>query len=169
LLTTVMLGGCMTAAKEALHTVRGGQGKVLEIKSAGSLAAYDSFTVEPVRNELGGIVPADLLSLIPERIAERVGAETRLNSAGEKTLTIRSTLVYCDLKGLGSGMVSPLEEVVCHVELLDPSGSAVGWAAIAGRSESRIRGATQGVYDLADGLAKGVVTWLKENNVPARE
>ena len=164
----VTTSGCMTVAKEVYHTARGAEGKYLEVKEVGSLARYDSFEVEPFSNELGSFVPVGIRRLIPEKIAEQILKDTLLKTTGGETLTIRGTIVYVDMQGVGSGAISPMEEVVCHVQLVDPSGDMLGWAAVAGINKSRARGAAAGEAELCDGLGKGIVLWLTKNGVPEK-
>ena len=164
----VLASGCMTVAKEVYYTARGAEGKCIEVEEVGSLARYDSFEVEPFSNELGRNVPAAILRLLPEKIAEQILNDTTLKTAGGETLTIRGTIVYVDMQGVGSGAISPMEEVVCHVQLVDPSGDVLGWAAVAGVNKSRARGAAAGEAELCDGLGKGIVLWLTKNGVPEK-
>jgi len=164
----VLASGCMTVAKEVYHTARGAEGKYLEVEKVGSLARYDSFKLEPFSNELGSFVRAEIRRLIPEKIAEQILKDTTLKTTGEETLTIRGNIVYIDMQGVGSGAISPMEELVCHVQLVDPSGDVLGWAAVAGVNKSRTRGAAAGEAELCDGLGKGIVLWLIKNGVPEK-
>ena len=160
--------GCTTVAKEVYYTARGAQGKCLEVEEVGSLARYDSFKVERFSNELGANVLPAILRLLPEKITEQILEETTLKTSGEETLTVRGTIVYIDMQGVGSGAISPMEQVVCHVQLADESGDVLGWAAIAGVNKSRARGAAAGEAELCDGVGKGIVLWLTRNGVPEK-
>ena len=164
----VLASGCMTVAKEVYHTARGAEGKCIEVEEVGSLARYDSFKVERFSNELGTNVLPAILRLLPEKIAEQILKETTLMTTGEKPLTISGTIVYVDMQGVGSGAISPMEQVVCHVKLVDDSGDVLGWAAIAGVNKSRARGAAAGEAELCDGVGKGIVLWLTKNGVPEK-
>jgi hypothetical protein len=168
LVLAVAASGCTTVAKEVYYTARGAQGKCLEVEEVGSLARYDSFKVERFSNELGANVPPAIGRLLPEKISEQILQETTLRASGEETLTIRGSIVYVDLQGVGSGAISPMEQVVCHVQLVDDSGDVLGWAAIAGVNKSRARGAAAGEEELCDGMGKGIVLWLTKNGVPEK-
>ena len=102
----VLSSGCTTVAKEVYYTARGAEGKCLEVEKVGSLAQYDSFTVERFGNELGGNVPLAVPRLLPEKIAEQILKETTLMATGERPLTISGTIVYVDMQGVGSGAIS---------------------------------------------------------------
>ena len=103
-----------------------------------------------------------------EKITEQLLKETVLTTSGDATLTIRGRIVYIDMQGVGSGAISPMEQLVCHVQLVDPSGDVLGWAAVAGVNKSRARGAAAGEAELCDGLGKGIVLWLTRNGVPEK-
>jgi len=163
------LGGCMTAAKETFYAVRGAQGKVIEVDPVGSLGKYDGFRVEAFQNGIGSVLPAEMPALIQNKIRQRLVEETFLTDGGKRALTLRGKIVFIDVKGLGSGMISPMEEVVCHIELMNPAGKVLGWAVIAGRSQSRVRGGIDGEREIADGVSKGVVHWLVQNGIVKKE
>jgi hypothetical protein len=140
---------------------------VLEVRDVGSLSTYDSFGVGVFENELEGVVPPSLVTLVRDRIYARVKDETWLRTEGKKTLIIRGKIVHVELKSLSRALVSPSEEVVCHVEIITKEGKSLGWATVAGIIESRMRGASETgtEVDVADGVAKGVVSWLVSNGV----
>ena len=165
LIVTALLNGCVTAAKEVFYTARGAEGKYTEVQPVGSLAAYDAFVVESFSNELAGVASSKLVGMIRDKTASRLAAETVLTPSGAKTLTIRGKVVYLDRQGMGSAMLGPMEEVVCHVRLIGASGKMLGWGAVLGRNKSRVRGAAAGEDEIADGVAKGVVKWLTEKGV----
>jgi len=169
LAAAVALTGCLTIAKEGYHTAVGASGKILEVKPLASLAGYDSVTVEVFANQLPGVVSRQLVIMIKQKTTQRLKDGTHLQSSGKKTLKVRGKIVHLDLQGLGSGMISPMEEVVCHVEIIGASGKMLGWASISGRSMSRARGALAGQEEVADGVAKGILNWLVEKGVKKRE
>ena len=164
-----MLGGCVAAAKEAYYTTVGAEGKLFEVENVGSLADYDSFAIEPFSSDVGSFLSPKLAAAVRPKIAEQLLKQTVLNTTGRKTLTIRGKVVYVDMQGLGSGAISPLEQLACHVQLVDPSGTVLGWAVVAGVNKSRVRGATGGEDELATGLGKGIVDWLNKHGVPKRQ
>lgn len=170
LFTAAMFAGSMlgcTAAKEVYHTARGPEGQVLEVRDVGSLSTYDSFEVGFFQNELEGVAPPALITLIRDKIYSRVKNETSLRTEGKQTLIIRGKIVHVQLKSLSGALVSPTEEVVCHVEIITKEGQSLGWATVAGIIESRVRGASETgtEVDVADGVGKGVVSWLVSNGV----
>lgn len=165
----VVLSGCSTAAKEAYYTVRGPQANVLVIRPvADTLAEYDSFTVEPIVSELEGVLPAGTPQLVQDRIAVRLQRKTRLENTGSRPIVIKGQIVYAEIKGIGGTLASPGQELVCHIALFDSADNLLGWAAIAGKTKSRVRG-TLDEDALAEGVAKGVEEWLTDNGVPDRE
>jgi len=168
LILSAALGGCSMAVKEAVHTVRGSQAKVIELKRPPILAQYDSIKVLNFTNDMGRVVPQNTANLIAGKINERVFQETLLNVAGQRTLLISGKIVYLEMQNMGSGMLSPFEEVVCYVYLGNSEKTVIGQATIAGRNESRVRAASNGLEEVADGVAKGVVRWLTENGVARR-
>lgn len=158
--------GC-TLTREVYHTARGSEGHVLEVNRPGSLGAYDGIRVENIENPLGAQVSPTVPTLIKDKTQTRVNSETALNLWGDRTMILRGRIVYFHIKGRGKALISPTEEVICHFELFDPDENMLGWAVIAGKTESRMRrtSRTSAEIEMSDGVAKGVVEWLTNNGV----
>ncbi|MDP7161933.1 MAG: hypothetical protein QF792_00380 [Phycisphaerae bacterium] len=159
--------GCYgRVAKEAFGAATGGKGKFLPVGPAGpgaNLARYLEIRLEPFDGAADVNVPGDLNGMLltefsrmlrANKISERLGGTGRL--------IIRGRYLHYEESGAGGQLFGPLEEVVARVEMVDGGTNAVlARANCVGRSTSTT---TQGAGSKAQGLAKGIIKFIKENS-----
>ena len=174
LLTLVAFGsGCGRIVGESIGAARGAHGlyapilMVSEDPEARPLGQYKQFELGQITDDFGGKVPPDFMMYFTDAFAHQL-AEKKLPDEPGKTLLIRGKILhYEDASRLGS-VISPLEEVVARIELVDKdSGRVIGVANCIGRTMESINA---GVAKKAEGLAKAIVGWLdKEYPKEGRE
>jgi len=159
--------GCYgRVAKEAFGAATGGKGKFLPVGPAGpgaDLARYSEIRLEPFDGAANVNVPGGFNGLLvtefstmlkANKISERLGGTGRL--------IIRGRYLHYEEAGVGGQLFGPLEEVVARVEMVDGGTNAVlARANCVGRSTSTT---TQGAGSKAQGLAKGIIRFIKENS-----
>lgn len=158
-------GGCSTAIKEGVGVATGAKGLYAPVRpvaagDARPLGEYGAFELGTFSDDFGGNVPASLDGHFRTAFAEQL-ADSRLAEAdGTKTLLIRGRYIhYEDASTLGFA-IGPLEQVIARVELVDESsGRVLGVANVVGRTTNRVN---VGVEKKAQGLAKGLIEWLKQ-------
>ncbi|RKY24410.1 MAG: hypothetical protein DRP83_07750 [Planctomycetota bacterium] len=158
---SLLAGGCVgRAIKEGVGTVTGAKGVYKEVRSPGSLVAYQNFEVGAFTDTFGR-TPGSLLRKIPAETRIRL-AEAKLGvGGGGKALLIRGEVIYFEKAGAMGQAFGPLEEAVCEVQLVDKAtGEVIGNATCVGRSTATVN---QGLDKKAQGLAKAIVDWIKSN------
>jgi hypothetical protein len=161
----VFSGGCVSRiAKEGLGAATGAKGSFYESPSMGHegakpLAGYQDFQVGRVEDAFKGRTPRQLLSSLPQEIRQNLRKESLPTGKGGKTCVINVSVLYYEQAGAMGQVFGPLEEVIAEVQLVDKNDDrVVGNAICVGRSTTT---ANQGVEKKAQGLAKGVVNWIK--------
>lgn len=153
--------GCSRAIKEGVGIVRGGSGitTVIEPISA-DVTRYGSIELATFDDQTGTGVPAQLQPML-QRFFKEMLVEKKIPRVGhgDRTLTVRGTFLYYERAGRTvSQAVSPIEEVVARVELLE-GGKVIAQANCVGRSTAT---STYGVKAKAQGLAKAIIDWLEK-------
>lgn len=159
--------GCYgRVAKEAFGAATGGKGKFLPVGPTGpgaDLARYSEIRVEPFDGAAEVNVPGglnDMLLAEFSRMLRTNKISERLGGAGR--LIIRGRYLHYEKSGAGGQLFGPLEEVVARVEMVDGGTNTVlARANCVGRSTSTT---TQGAGSKAQGLAKGIIKFIKENS-----
>ncbi len=161
----VLSSGCVSRAiKEGVGVATGAKGSFAESPSMGGeyakpLAEYQDFQIGSVTDAFKGRVPRQLISGLPLKIREYLHKDYLPTGKGGKTCVINVSILYYEKAGSMGQVFGPLEEVIAEVQLVDKSNDRViGNAICVGRSQSTT---TQGVEHKTDGLAKGIVAWLK--------
>lgn len=147
--------GCSTVAKQAYYGARGAQGKYYELKGidSGVLASYRSVRVAPFTTDLGDYLPVDVLTAMAEQVPLAIDSAHVFYPDG-KRLTIEGTVIHYTDGSFGG------QECVCRVQMLDgDSGALLGEAVCYGVIKSAVR---QGAGQLAVGVGKGIVKWVKD-------
>jgi len=158
-------GGCGTLFKQAYHSVRGAQGEFYEIAvvSPTTLATYESIRVEPFTNDLGAVVPGDVVTQInfdtPKQIKEK-----HLFYPEGKQLVLTGRIIHYTgksaLAGAVGNIISGGEFCVCRVQLTDAeSGQQIGEAICWGVIKSAFR---RGSEEFGIGVGKGVAAWISD-------
>jgi hypothetical protein len=161
----VFFSGCMSRAiKEGVGAATGAKGSFSESPSMGSqgakpLAGYQDFQVGRIEDDFKGRTPRQLIQLLPGKIREDLRKENLPAGKGGKTCVINVSVRYYEQAGAMGQVFGPLEEVVAEVQLVDKNDDrVVGSAMCVGRSTTT---ANQGVEKKAEGLSKGIVSWIK--------
>jgi hypothetical protein len=169
-LTVVLLGlsaflpGCLTAATETYRGITGAQYSYEEVQPAAparderTLGEYKRFELGSFTDDMGGKVPRAFFEYLPTQFNIALAKKKLPDEVGGKTLLVRGKVVHYESESLGAVLISPLEEVVARVELVDKqSGKVIGVANCVGRSTART---TMGVESMAQGLSRGIVGWI---------
>lgn len=169
----VFSGGCVSRAiKEGVGVAAGAKGSFSESPSMGyegarPLAGYQDFQVGRVEDGFKGRTPRLLIGSLPLKIREELRKEALPAGRGGKTCVINVNVLYYEQAGSMGQVFGPLEEVVAEVQLVDKSSDRViGSAICVGRSDSTT---TQGVEKKVEGLAKGIVKWIKSRYPETRK
>ena len=166
LLATVSVStGCSTIAKETVGLVRGASGSMVardpvsEDPAARPLGEYTQFELGPFTDDFGK-TPASLFTHLETKFAEQLADSRLANRSGGKTLVARGTVIHYESEDLIGMAISPVEEVVARVELVDgASGQVLGTANCVGRGTTRT---TLGVEQKAAGLSKAILSWIEK-------
>ena len=158
--------GCMRIAKEGVGAARGAKGLYTPIQRISSsmgdrpLRIYKHFELAQITDDFGGKVPPDFWMPFRQAFREELAEKQLPNYSTGKTLLIRGKILhYEDSSRLGAA-ISPLEEVIARIELVDKdSGNIIGTANCIGRTTESVN---LGVARKAQGLAKAIVSWLAE-------
>lgn len=168
-------GGCTRIFGEAAGAVLGGKGKTIVLQPispdsrAYPLGAYKHFQLQPLTDNTGGQMPAQLNSDLHAEFAKELRDEHVLNYSEGKTLVIRGALLHYENSRLAATdqVFGPLEEAVVRVELVDAdSGKVIGVANCVGRSNVTD---LMGPHSKAEGLAKAFAGWIAENYPPSQK
>lgn len=161
----VGFGGCVSRAiKEGVGVATGAKGSFSESPAMGPagaklLSGYRSFQVGRIEDGFKGRTPKQLMELLPMEIRNHLLKEKLPIRGGGRALEIHVNILYYEAAGSMGQVFGPLEEVVAEVQLVDKSTrKVVGNAICVGRSDAT---ATQGVDQKAQGLAKGIVSWIR--------
>ena len=160
----LLCGGCSRGLKEGAGLILGARGNYVPLqpaaraRSAPPLGAYSSFQLAPLEDNFGGRVPPEMLRALPGRFREQLAKAKLPVRPGGKTLLIRGRIYHYESENLVGTIISPLEEVVARMELVDKkTGKVIAVANCVGRSKEATN---KGPTKKADGLAKGIVKWL---------
>ena len=176
-----LLAGCLQAgvAMEGVGTFSGPKAIYREIKplannpDARPLGRYSRFETAAFQDGSGGMVPPEFLSYIPQEIKTRLADLHLSNSPKGRTVIISGRILYYEEQSLVRALISPLEEVIARVELIDKeTGEVIGVAVCVSRVTARTQ--TQAVRDplrdvnvksgvriKAVGLAKAIYEWIR--------
>ena len=159
-----LLPGCSTAAKEAVGVVTGPKGIYAPIKAVSAneearpLGQYKRFELGRITDDVGGGVPASLLSHLRQAFPEEIAKAKLPNEPGGKTLVIRGRILHYEDSDTLAMVTGPLEEVIARLEMVDrDSGQVLGVANCIGRTTTRT---TVGVANKGRGLARAIVSWI---------
>lgn len=168
----VFSGGCVSRiAKEGLGAATGAKGSFSESPSMGRegakpLTGYQDFQVGQVVDAFKGRTPKQLIRSLPQQIRSDLRKESIPTGKGGKTCVINVTILYYEQAGSMGQVFGPLEEVVAEVQIVDKNDDrVVGNAICVGRSTTTTN---QGVEKKIQGLAKGIVSWIK-SRYPAKK
>jgi hypothetical protein len=155
--------GCTTIASETYSGVTGAKGSHAELTSMGpegqpSLEKYGAFEVGSVRDDFNGMAPHELINNLPAKIRE-VLADEKLPTSGSPVCVINVDVFYYEGSGSMGVVLGDVEEALAYVTLVDKaSGGQIGKSICVGRTTSRVN---RGVEKKTEGLARGVVGWIK--------
>ncbi|MCP4707899.1 MAG: hypothetical protein GY869_04675 [Planctomycetes bacterium] len=181
LILCLITPGCSRGIKEGLYAFTGSSGDAALISGSTEQIAqlttqYGSCQIEPFTNQVGEICPPEFLDLLPTKIEEELQYQSRSFSdtisgkdkeeAGplfigpnEKYIMITGAVIHYDIGDVTDKIISPLDEAICRVQLIDPiSGDTLIEANITSRAKSSIR---TGTNELAHGIAKGIKKLLQ--------
>lgn len=148
------LTGCMTAIKQAFHEAKGATGEVFTTSEVadGALERFQSIEFRPATTEVGPKITPPTLLLGFDNGAREVMTDLKPDyPGGAPTLTIDTTLLYFQSKGILSGA-----EALARVKMFDGDRIVVDSVV---RSESDAFSAG-GEDALSSALARGVRKFL---------
>ncbi len=157
--------GCVSRlAKEGLGVATGAKGIYTPIQAVSAnkgvrpLGLYQRFELGEITDDFGGKVPGSLLMHCRGEFENELIAKRLPNVPGGKTLLIRGRIIHYEDAGMLGHALSPLEEVIARIELVDKdSGKVIGVANCIGRTTTSLNA---GVAKKGEGLAKAIVSWL---------
>jgi hypothetical protein len=162
----VAAGGCSRAIKEGVGVARGAKGlyapidPVAPTDTARPLGEYQRFELGDFRDDFAGKTPTELFRLLPSEFEKQVAEKELPNVPGGRTLVARGRVLHYEDASLLGNAISPLEEVVARVELVDAdSGRVLGVANCIGRTKETVN---SGVQKKAEGLAKAIASWIAD-------
>ena len=156
---TALIGGCGTAATEAVSSIKGAKGEPTSIKVVSTnLGAYRRFELGRITDDMAGKVPRQLFTLLPGAFAEALKEEKIPNARSGKTLLIQGKVLHYQSASSSAALTGGAEFVVARIELVDKdSGQVLGTANCAGWTSKRL---TLGVPEKAQGLARAIAKWI---------
>jgi hypothetical protein len=179
MLAAFLMPGCLTAAvevaKEGASGIRGPQGIFREIQpiSASALGACQRFEMSKFQDDFGGQVPPEVFGRLPEYFGEYLRTMRVPNGRVGKTIVVSGKIIYYEEQHGSRTILSPLEEIIARVELIDKdSGHVVGVAVCVGRTTARLHATSlrrkipdeldmdSGAAIMARGLAKAIADWI---------
>ena len=172
LLLAVGVLGCTTGIKQAAYTAMGPQGRYAQIESVANLDAYGTLVVEAFESDIGPMLPAGALGILQQKVAEKMLSEGLFAAVNRrqpasatvepgKTLVMRGRIVHYESQGARRA-IGGADLLIARVALTDEdSGRSLGVVNVTGEVKSVVRD------DTAEGLAKGLVSVVKENLSPA--
>jgi hypothetical protein len=162
----VAAGGCSRAIKEGVGVATGAKGLYAPIEpvaptdTARPLGEYQRFELGDFRDDFADKTPAGLFRMLPGEFAKQVAERELPNVPGGRTLTARGRVLHYEDASLLGNAISPLEQVVARVELVDAdSGRVLGVANCIGRTKETVNA---GVQKKAEGLAKAIANWIAD-------
>ncbi len=158
----VLSGGCLgRAVKEGFGAATGAKGVYAQTQApAVDLRMYENIEVGAITDGFSGKTPHQLLAILPTKIVEQLQSKKLPTGASGKTLVIQGKIIYYEKAGITGQAFGPFEEVVSEIQLVDKdSGTVVAVANCIGRSTTTMN---QGVKKKAEGLAKGIVKWIRK-------
>lgn len=157
-------GGCGRLVGEGAAVALGAKGNYISLQPAGwdrlraPLREYSDFQLGAIEDSFGGLVPSQLLRVLPGKFKQELAEAELPTKPGGKTLLIRGKIYHYEKSGLFGNLFGPHEEVVARMELVDKkTGKVIAVANCVGRTNKSVN---LGVDKKADGLAKGIVKWL---------
>ena len=157
-------GGCSRLVGEGAAVALGAKGNYIPIQPVGwdrlqaPLREYSDFQLGTIEDSFGGLVPSELLRVLPGKFKRELAEEELPTKPGGKTLLIRGKIYHYEKSGLFGNVFGPHEEVVARMELVDKkTGKVIAVANCVGRTNKSVN---LGIDKKADGLAKGIVKWL---------
>jgi len=164
-LAAALAPGCISRAiKEGASVAIGAKGVLAEVQQPASLGAYTRFELGEFTDGMGGQIPKDLWTHLPQKFAQQLAEEKLTGLSGGKTLVLRGTILHYEGEGLTGLIFGDFEEVIARVEMVDQaSGAVLGTANCIGRTTTTAR---KGVENKADGLAKALASWIAKNSPP---
>ena len=151
--------GCISRAiKESASVAIGAKGVLAEVQPPPTLVGYSGFELGEFTDGMGGQVPKDLWTYLPDKFAAHLADKNLAGRSGGKTLQLRGTILHYEGEGISGLIFGDFEEVIARVEMVDKaSGAVIGTANCIGRTTTTAR---KGVANKADGLAKALVSWI---------
>lgn len=167
LVTAVMVAaGCSRGIKEGVGAVRGARGVYAPLDPLAPtdedrpLGEYQKFELGEFRDDFGGKTPSELFRLLPGEFDKQLAEQKLPNESGGKTLIVRGRVFHYEDSSLLANAISPLEQVIARVELVDAdSGRVLGTANCVGRTKESVN---SGVQKKAQGLAKAITEWIAD-------
>jgi hypothetical protein len=165
------MAGCSTVAKQAYYTAAGASGKFYEIHvvDPSILGSRKSLRVGDFKNDLGEIPPSAIFNSIASHTRRLLGESALFSGSGDP-LEIQGLMIHYTGPSSAKGAVRSKigrQDCVCRVRLLDGnSGSLIGEAVCWGVTRSAVR---RDHDELAEGVAKGIVKWIKRRHPAAVE
>ncbi|MBN1763942.1 MAG: hypothetical protein JW860_01690 [Sedimentisphaerales bacterium] len=189
----VVTTGCSRGLKEGFYTIKGSSGDYFLIKGDKEhnemlFEHYGGVQVEPFTSTIGQLCHPDFIPALPDAIREHLQFRPRTSGdvmkfkdkeemgpfftgpAG-RNLLIKGQVVHYDqsgydTKGLIQKAISPLDEVVCRVQILDETtGEMITEANCVAQAKSSVR---TGPKELAQGIGKAINKWISPK-LPAKE
>lgn len=164
-LVLIVFPGCSRFAKEGIGYARGARGLYVPLKAVASetqsemLAQYQRFELARLTDDFGGRTPGELWNHLETEFYKQLAEKCLPNAQSGKTLLIRGEILHYE----GSGIIeqiSPLEEVIARIELVDKdSGQVIETANCIGRTKESCN---IGVAKKGEGLARAIVSWLDD-------
>ncbi|MGC9453787.1 MAG: hypothetical protein ACP5HU_02890 [Phycisphaerae bacterium] len=158
--------GCSRAIKEGVGVARGAKGFYAPIDPVAPtdeerpLGEYSRFEIGEFRDDFAGKTPRELFRLLPAEFEKQLVERELPNESGGKTLIARGRVLHYEDSSLLANAISPLEQVIARVELVDAdSGRVIGTANCVGRTQESLN---SGVQKKAEGLAKAIAEWIAD-------
>ncbi|MCC6360252.1 MAG: hypothetical protein IT450_16025 [Phycisphaerales bacterium] len=151
------LTGCMTAIKQALREAKGATGEVFPTREVrpGELERFNGVAFRPATTDVGErITPAALLLGFDNGAREIAGDLAADYPGGDPTLTIQTSLIYFQSKGILSGA-----EALARVKMLE--GDRVVIDSVVRSESDAFRAGDEEALSAA--LARGIRKFLIDN------
>jgi hypothetical protein len=123
------------------------------------LTPYTHYVLGSVKNDYGRNVPPEFFGMFPVEFRKvLLKSKLPINPNG-KTLLINVSVIHYEIADTTDNILGPLEQVVARVQLVDKSTNQVlGYGNVIGRTGKTVG---LGTDKKAEGLAKGIVKWIK--------
>lgn len=165
LVTAAMLcGGCSRLIGEGAEATLGAKGNYIALQPPGwdrlqaPLTEYSKFELATLEDSFGGLVPPELLRVLPGKFKQQLFDAKLPVKPGGKTLLIRGKISHYEKSGLFGNVFGPHEEVVARMQLVDKkTGKVIAVSNCVGRTSKSVG---LGPAKKAEGLAKAIVKWL---------